>query len=122
MNDNVGTVFNGPTQVGSRKRAVDDQRNPRIVGNISNSRYVEHIVQRIPNGLGIKRFRFWGYRACEILRVFRINEMGSNTKAAKPVIKLGVSTTKLKKLLSFKNYDPSLLEKVDQGTTIQRAR
>jgi len=91
MNDNVGTVFNGPTQVGSCKRAVDDQRNPRIVGNISNSRYVEHIIQRIPNGLGIKRFRFWGYRACEILRVLRINEMGSNTKATKPVIKLGVS-------------------------------
>ena len=29
--------------------------------------------------------------------------------------KLGVSTTKLKKLLSIKNYDPSLLEKVDLG-------
>ena len=61
------------------------------MGNIGNSRDVEYIVQRISNGLGIKRFGLWGYRTCEILRVFRINEMGSNAKATKPVIKLGVS-------------------------------
>ena len=47
---------------------------------------------------------------------------GKNWSIVNVSEKLGVSTTKLKKLLSIKNYDPSLLEKVDQGIiSVERA-
>jgi ParB family transcriptional regulator, chromosome partitioning protein len=40
---------------------------------------------------------------------------GKNWSIVNVSEKLGVSTTKLKKLLSIKNYEPALLEKVDMG-------
>ena len=40
---------------------------------------------------------------------------GKNWSIVNVSEKLGVSTTKLKKLLSIKNYEPELLEKVDMG-------
>ena len=44
-----------------------------------------------------------------------IEKTGRNWTILNVSSKLGVSTTKLKKLMSIENYEPSLLSKIDMG-------
>ena len=47
MNDDVGPELDGTQQVGAGDRVVDDQRNARLVRNVSDCFDVEDVLLRV---------------------------------------------------------------------------
>ena len=81
VGDEIRPPFEGAAQVGCREGVVDHQRQPRIAGHCRHRLDVEHVDERVPDGLGEHHPRVVADGAREVLRLVRVHERGLDAEA-----------------------------------------
>ena len=72
MDHDVGTPFEGTQQVRAGERVVDDQRNPRLVGDRGDPFDVEHVTTGIADRFAVERLRLGSDRGAPGVEVVRV--------------------------------------------------
>ncbi len=90
MHDDVGAVLERPAQIRRGERVVDDERQPGLARDGADRLDVEHVVERIADGLGVERLRLGRERAPEVFRIVGIDEVRGDAEAAQLVVELRV--------------------------------
>ena len=76
VDDNIGTVFDGPQQEGRREGIVDHQRNPVPMGDVRNGFDIDEVGIRVAEGFDENQFGLGPDGLLEIRQVGRVHESG----------------------------------------------